>query len=218
MTMTRGLFLDLDGTMADSLGVMRRVYQSFLDHFDATATDAEFDSLNGPPLKEVVRRLKERHGLDDTIDDLLITYRAFIVEAYDTVEPSAGVRPLLDEARRKGWVIGVVTSNDETLTRRWLQRCGLEPLIDVLVCGGDVAVGKPSPEPYLLALKRADCVAQVSVAVEDSAQGSQSAVNAGLRTFGFEVDPGQPQNWPQGVMRIGALNEIIAHMSGESHA
>src|SRR5688572_8005467 len=57
------LLLDFDGTLADSLGVMRSVYDQFLLSHDKEPSDAEFESLNGPPLFEVVRRLKCTHGL-----------------------------------------------------------------------------------------------------------------------------------------------------------
>jgi beta-phosphoglucomutase-like phosphatase (HAD superfamily) len=45
-----GLFIDLDGTLADSLGVLRRVYFLFLREFDQEGSDAEFDRLNGPKI------------------------------------------------------------------------------------------------------------------------------------------------------------------------
>jgi hypothetical protein len=52
------ILIDLDGTLADSLLVMREAYRLFLDDFQVHGTDDEFSSLNGPPLVEVVRRLK----------------------------------------------------------------------------------------------------------------------------------------------------------------
>lgn len=216
MSTSRGLFLDLDGTLADSLDVMRRVYDRFLVHFGCMASDDEFNSLNGPPLKEVVRRLKATHGLPGDVDALVANYQTFIAEAYDDVEPSLGVRDVMNIAKEGQWVIGVVTSNDERLTRRWLERTGLDGLVDVMVCGGDVKVGKPSPEPYLLALERAGCAAEYSVGVEDSAQGSQSAQSAGLKTFGYEVHG--PVDWPSGVTPVQSFDAIAAYLKGGAHA
>ena len=53
MTAHRALMLDLDGTLADSLGAMRGVYDRFLDVFGVAGNDAEFARLNGPPLPVV---------------------------------------------------------------------------------------------------------------------------------------------------------------------
>ncbi len=61
--MTKGMFFDLDGTLADNLDLMFAVYEQFLESFGRHATQEEFKSLNGPPLPEVIAVLMERHSL-----------------------------------------------------------------------------------------------------------------------------------------------------------
>ena len=56
-TLHRGVFFDLDGTLAESEGLMRRVFRDFAATFGRNATDAEFDALNGPPVPIIVARL-----------------------------------------------------------------------------------------------------------------------------------------------------------------
>jgi beta-phosphoglucomutase-like phosphatase (HAD superfamily) len=43
----RGMFLDMDGTLADSVSVLRRVYFRFLEKSGCVGSDTEFDALNG---------------------------------------------------------------------------------------------------------------------------------------------------------------------------
>lgn len=179
----RALLLDLDGTLADSLGVVRRVYEMFLLDRGRTPTAAEFESLNGPPLAEVLRRIKAAHDLPGSERDLLATYEALLDKVYLEVPPNAGATRLLARAREHGWQIGVVTSNSTVRTQSWLERTGFEQSIDMLVSSDDVLFGKPDPEPYRLALHRCRCVAANCVAVEDSEQGIRAAVGAGLYTF-----------------------------------
>jgi len=217
MKSSQGLFLDLDGTLADSLGVMRRVYSRFLARWSCPATDDEFDSLNGPPLPEVVRRLKQIHSLKEGDEDLLAIYRNLIVNGYDDVAPTSGAVALVEAAQQASWVVGVVTSNSKALTRRWLERANLFHLVDVLVCGDDVKVGKPEPEPYLLALQRGGCSANSSLAVEDSPQGAVSAIRAGVTTFGFQAT-GWVGNWPTGVRPISDLMDVLPYVTGDAHA
>lgn len=78
----RAILIDLDGTLADSLSVMRIAYRRFLEQFQVEPTDAEFDSLNGPPLPEVIRRLKVSHALKDDEQLLLAGYYDIIDQAY----------------------------------------------------------------------------------------------------------------------------------------
>jgi HAD superfamily hydrolase (TIGR01509 family) len=208
-TKPRGFFLDLDGTLADSLGVMREVYRHFLEKHSRTPSNVEFDTMNGPPLAEVVRSLAVIHCLDGALEDLLVEYNCLIDDAYGAVSPSPNAKTLLEEARKRGWVVGIVTSNDEKRTRDWLNDNGLINLVDSLVAGADVTNGKPAPDPYLLALERSGCVASLAIAVEDSPQGAQSAVSAGLLTFGYERSP---TAWPKDVHRITDLCQLIPHL------
>jgi HAD superfamily hydrolase (TIGR01509 family) len=204
----RALLFDLDGTLADSLSVMRLVYGRFLGGFDSVGTDIEFARLNGPPLTEVVRLLKQAHKLPEGADVLLGRYQDLIDQAYTEVAPTAGAHAVLEQAKASGYVAGVVTSNSARRTRDWLNRVGLGGLVDVLIGGEDVQRGKPDPEPYLLATARAGCSAAMSLAVEDSSQGARAAQDAGLRTFVLDPDPNSATIWPEGVERIRSLSDL----------
>lgn len=182
-TSPRAILIDLDGTLADSLSVMRVAYQQFLEGFQVQGTDDEFASLNGPPLHEVVRRLKANHSLAGDTAALTAKYFHIIDQLYDGVVPSLGARELLTKANEHGCRVCIVTSNSTKRTRAWLALVGLEQCVDFIVSGDEVTFGKPHPEPYLLATQRVDCPITGIVAVEDSIQGAESAIGAGLKTY-----------------------------------
>ncbi|WNK01378.1 HAD hydrolase-like protein [Thalassospiraceae bacterium LMO-JJ14] len=212
MNTQRGLFLDLDGTLAASLGVMRGVYDRFLASHGCIGTTDEFDSLNGPPLNEIILRLHAAHGLDEDPAKLERQYKGFVIEAYDEVEPAPDAGRLLEHAHKTAWRCAVVTSNDETLARRWLARHCLETMCDAVV--GDTAgrPGKPSGAPYLAALALTDTQPDISLAVEDSAQGATSALAAGIPTlmltcYGGECLPGtQP---------VESLSDVLKRIAND---
>jgi HAD superfamily hydrolase (TIGR01509 family) len=176
----RGLFLDLDGTLADSLTGLRRVYHDFLARFGATGSEAEFQSLNGPPLAAIIDTLRAAHGLTPPAPVLRELYADLIARDHGTAPPAPGARAVLVQARHRGWVVAVVTSGARDPARVWLERAGLDALVDVVVGGDEVRRGKPDPEPYRLALGRTGCIAARSLAVEDSTHGARSAAAAGL--------------------------------------
>lgn len=211
----RGLFLDLDGTLAESAGVMRESYGRFLDRYGCSANDAEFSSLIGPPLLEIVKRLRTSHGLRQDVDELFGFYRSLIDRSYDGVEPVIGARELLRSAREQQWVTGVVTSNNRDLTLGWLKRTGLAEWTELVVAAEDVSQGKPSPVPYLLALERGACDAGISFAVEDSPQGARSATSAGLRTFAIAKSLNRDDDWPPRSIFVSRLSEIMEFISNE---
>lgn len=202
----RGLLLDLDGTLADSLGVMYSVYEQFLERVGraGAATTNEFNELNGPRLEEVVERLRTTHGLDELrTDELLSMYREVLDGAMLAVRPSAGAEALLTKAHRGGWSTCVVTSGRSDLTRRWLVVSGLEALVDHVVGGEMVGRGKPDPECYLTGLALCDADPGVSLAVEDSVPGAQAAIAAGIRTlFIVPIGDGEPSSAPPGAAGV----------------
>lgn len=213
MTRSRvGLFLDLDGTLADSLLVMRAVYDRFLEHFGKTGNTREFSRLNGPPLSAVVADLAKVHGLAGPLSALSTTYQGMIEDAYLDVAANPGAADLLTAGRHSGMQIGVVTSSASSLAWTWLRSVGLEAMVDVVVGSDDVRKGKPDPQPYLLALERTACDALKSYAVEDSIIGARAANAANIKTFllSHSVD-----KIPHGIIAVDHLDEVTKFVVGE---
>lgn len=177
------ILIDLDGTLADSLSVMRKAYQMFLAGFHVEGMDAEFLSLNGPPLIEVVRRLKVAHNLPYDEDTLVSRYSRIMDKLYCSVSPAHGARQLLSTAKLRGCRVLVVTSNSADRASAWLDRVDLTQFVDATISGEQVKNGKPDPEPYLLAASVVGCPIHQIIAIEDSIQGATSAVGAGLFTY-----------------------------------
>jgi len=209
----KAILIDLDGTLADSMAVMRVSYQKFLERFQAKTTDEEFAALNGPPLVEVVRRLKITHSLEGDIETLLATYFDIIDLAYSRVAPSPGADALLARAKENHCSVGIVTSNSLKRTQMWLDAMNFSHLISFIVSGEDVLRGKPNPEPYLQGIKKAECHSSSIIAVEDSTQGARSAVDAGLRTF-LLTETDTSDDWPAGVLPVRSLYQLTDELFG----
>lgn len=203
----RGLLLDLDGTLADSLTAMQDAHRRFLHHFGTQPAKDEFDRLNGPPLDEIISILRELHGLPGETEALKEKYLKLIYEAHASAGPSEGALDLVRTAARNGWCMAVVTSSTRASALDWLKRNSFADYISEVVGGDDVEKGKPDPAPYLQALVSLDCKAENSWAVEDSRQGAQAAVAAGLRTFVITADD-QRSDWPKGPTFLNSLCEL----------
>ncbi len=209
-----GLFLDLDGTLADSLGVMREIYERFLAEFGRAGSPEEFDRLNGPSLSDVLAILKRDHNLAPPAHELLDIYKAHLREAYAHVSPNKGARELIGAAVNEGWVVSVVSSNVGDTVAAWLEAVGLADSITVIATGDTVARGKPAPDLYIKALRESGCAAEASLAVEDTVTGVRSAVGAGLPTFALVAEGGRKIEWPAGVKTINGLERLIPLVRG----
>jgi HAD superfamily hydrolase (TIGR01509 family) len=207
MSPRRALLCDLDGTLADTLPVLRDVYERFVTDRDAHPCAEEFERLNGIPIRDAVEKLRSAHGWRDPLEVLVLQYEDAIDLAYAAAPAQPGARLLLSTARENGWRCAVVTSGRRARAEAWLKESGLDDIVDTLVAAEDVTQGKPDPEPYRLAVERLSADLSSTVAVEDSPIGVASATGAGVRTF-FLAPDGSPA--PAGVAgRVRSLSALI---------
>ncbi len=102
-----------------------------------------------------------------------------LVEA-GRIEVRPGARRLVDELAEAGCLLAVATTG----SRGWVERL-LEKLLDgvewqAIVTGDEVAERKPDPEAFTVALERLGADAAETVVVEDSAEGLEASVAAGI--------------------------------------
>jgi HAD superfamily hydrolase (TIGR01509 family) len=97
------------------------------------------------------------------------------------VEVRPGAHRLLAELAQEGSRLAVATTGSRGWVQQLLERLLPDVDFEVLVCGDEVSDRKPDPEAFTVALERLELGPEVAVVVEDSAEGLEAAVAAGLR-------------------------------------
>ncbi len=183
----RGLLIDMDGTLADSIPALRLAYMNFLKNFGATGTVAEFDRLNGPSLREIIADLKIAHGLSAGHQELASIYIKKINEVYPEMAiPHKGAHSLLDYALSKKWKTALVTSAGNGIARSFLSKHKLDRYFKAIITADDVIRTKPNPEIYLKALDIFSIEPDEAVAVEDSISGIVASTSAAIGTIAID--------------------------------
>lgn len=112
-----------------------------------------------------------------------------------------GLRPGIDawlrDARAAGLRLAVTSSSPRSWVRGLLAGVDRADCFAVYACGEEVALPKPSPDVYLLALDRLRLARRRAVAVEDSPHGVAAARAAGLRCIAIP----NPHVAPESVSR-----------------
>jgi len=98
----------------------------------------------------------------------------------DGIPLKRGVIELLGWLRENGWAIGLASSSREVSVRYSLEKTGLLPYFQTLVCGDMLTVSKPSPDIYLKACDELGTDPRTAYAVEDSYNGIRAAHAAGM--------------------------------------
>jgi HAD superfamily hydrolase (TIGR01509 family) len=108
-------------------------------------------------------------------------YAALVARGAIGLRP--GVAALLDQCRKEGLRMGIVTTTSRTNVEALLAHAlGADWALrfDCVVCGEDVSRKKPDPQAYCLALETLGLRAHQALALEDSPAGVAAAQAAGV--------------------------------------
>jgi len=194
----KALLFDVDGTLADTEDGHRVAFNQAFQDFD-------FDWIWEPALygdllavtggRARIRRFVETahpHMLDrNDLDDLIVKLHERKTEHYVAALNSGGIplRPgvkrLILEAREQGLVLAIATTttpvNVQALIENTLGSAALD-WFDAIGAGDCVDHLKPAPDVYLWVLDKLGLPAASCLALEDSYNGLQAALAAGVGT------------------------------------
>lgn len=187
-----GFVFDFDGVIANTLEALYEVYDAFLQDYGFRGNRAEFDHLNGPKLPQIIAYLKQTYNLEQTPEALENTYRERLTHLYENAYPNEGVADLLKDLRQQAYPILIASACSRNEIIGFLKRHQLLDYFDHIVSGDDVKVAKPAPDIYFQA--QSHYPHHHLVVIEDSPNGLQSALAAGLLTIHYNSDSATASN------------------------
>lgn len=171
------VLFDLDGVLVDSAAYVEQQWRRYASARGLCA-DPFLRVCHGRRALETIR-LAAPH-LDAEAE--VLTFPREEGPGAVSILPAPGAGRLLAALPAATW--GVVTSSIRSIAAARLRRAGL-PVPPVLVCAEDVAHGKPSPDPYLLAARELDLVPTDCLVIEDAPAGIEAARSAGIPVVGL---------------------------------
>lgn len=210
MTRYATVLLDLDGTVIDSVDLIRESHRHAVRHvLGVEKSDEELVANVGRPLTEQMRHFSEEHA-----DQLLSVYQewnaantARLLQAYDRMDTA------LARMRDAGVRLGIVTSKRaHTVALAW-DVLPLRGLFDVVVTADDSRRHKPDPEPVLTALSQLGAPASTAVFVGDAPFDLRAGRSAGVATIGVtwgffdraQLTPERPDHMVDSVAELEAI-------------
>jgi beta-phosphoglucomutase len=191
--MKAALLFDLDGTLVDTDHVHLAAFQRVFAPYGVTLDRARYNAeIMGAPNDAIGLAFLPHIGADVRQRVLERKEEIYRAEVGD-VSPIEGLADLLDFGDSRGLKRAVVTNAPRANAELILGALGLATRLSILVCGPELARGKPDPLPYLTGLERTGASAERSLAFEDSLSGVRAAAAAGLFVIGLTTSLDEPK-------------------------
>jgi HAD superfamily hydrolase (TIGR01509 family) len=174
------VLFDMDGTLVDSEKVWEIALHELAARAGGTLSPAARQAMIGSSMAVSMKILRDdlgQPGRPEAPDVEWLTNR--VLELFgEGLVWRPGAQALLHAVRFAGLPTALVTSTGRKLVEAALDTLGRDNF-DVVVCGDEVTMPKPDPEPYRAAAKLLGVPIEDCVAIEDSPTGVSSALASG---------------------------------------
>lgn len=182
MPAIRALIFDFDGTILDTETAWYEAFkEAYLEHEVELTLDMYGKCIGTSlhvfdPYEYLITEMKI--PLDREVFRQRVHARHTEMMAQEVIRP--GVLDYLVEAQELGLRIGLASSSKRAWVDKYLAQLGIGSYFETIRTAEDVALVKPHPELYELALKDLGVQPHEAIAIEDSPNGARAAAAAGM--------------------------------------
>jgi len=183
----KAVLFDHDGTIADSEFAHFEMWREVLNKYKVILSHEEYTSqYAGIPTTTNAKTMVENYSLN-VESTVLVLAKSNATNEYLAKQAFPLMKGAFESIRyvyEQGFTIGVVTGAGREGVENTLKNHGLEKYVSVVVSGDDVEHSKPAPDCYLLAMEKLGLQSLDCLAIEDTYNGSLSAIRANIKCIG----------------------------------
>ncbi|HMG73623.1 MAG TPA: phosphonatase-like hydrolase [Pyrinomonadaceae bacterium] len=182
---------DMAGTVIEDAGQVPAAFTAALENYEIEVTSDSLRQMRGASKREVIQRFVERQPGSSKADVLARTeeiynsFRSTLAGMYeqDGVREIAGATEVFSWLQQRGVWVALNTGFDRPITELLVNSMKWDSdLINAVVCGDDVAQGRPAPDLIFRAMEVSGVTSVHQVAnVGDTVLDLQAGQNAGVR-------------------------------------
>lgn len=176
---------DMAGTTIEDAGQVPEAFTRVLLRHGIAITEAELSALRGASKRDAIRHfaaLQCAGRLEARADEIFTDFRNHLSAQFRDggVKPVAGASATFAFLRAKGIKVALNTGFDRTIADLIVDAVGWRDTVDTVICGDDVAHGRPAPDLIFKAMERTG-VAEAGrvMAVGDTVLDLRAGRNAG---------------------------------------
>ena len=190
MEFPSAILFDLDGVLLDTETLLANSWIETAKKYNHYLSKENLNALKGRRKIDCAKKVIEWINKDISLDELLTTQKVKVSKKIIKAKPVKGAVDLIKFCIKIKLPIALVTSSSnesfkiKSSTNQWLN------LFPIKILGDDkfISEGKPSPDPYLKALKALGAEPKKTWVIEDSYAGSIAGLKAGCNLWFFSKD------------------------------
>lgn len=208
------VIFDMDGVIIDSEPLHFQVDLDVLNGLNVRLVQHDLEPYVGMTNPEMWKLLKERHGLTESIDELIgiqLGQKLATLEISD-YEPIDGIPELLAALGEAKIKLALGSSSPIRFIDAVLDKFGIAASFTHRISGEEMERGKPAPDIFLNAAELLNVSPAGCVVIEDSLNGVAAAKAAGMSCIGYRnVNSGQ-QDLSKADIVVDSIRDITVEL------
>jgi HAD superfamily hydrolase (TIGR01509 family) len=193
----RGIIFDMDGTLIDSMPHWENIGAEFLKRHGVTPPADLNETIKTMSFAESARYFIEFFGVDKTEEQVGDEINGLIRENYARhIQLKPFVKEALNQFRRQGIKMGMLTATHLSLAELVMNRCGILEHFDFILTSGITGLPKSQPEIYHQAVAQMNIPAAEIAIFEDALYCIQAARATGCEIVGV-YDEASKNDWEE---------------------
>ncbi|AGF55928.1 beta-phosphoglucomutase family hydrolase [Clostridium saccharoperbutylacetonicum] len=212
---TKAVIFDMDGVLVDSEPMYFEIERYLFSYFKVNVSKEQHEALVGTSLENMWEKLIKDNNLKQSKEKIVDYHKKYVikhVEGLRELLPTKNIKELLEDLKEKDIKIGLASSSPKDLINIILNKLNIKKFFQIIVSGDEVEKSKPHPEIFIKVAQLLNVAPNECVVIEDSSNGVNAAVAAGMKCIGFSNPHSGKQNLENADIIINEFPNISSYL------